>query len=152
MNRLGWWFLGFCLLLPFSLWAAERPGAPKPIDQLYRLLEHDSFRLDKCKTKYAGVVCAIITDKIELFAESDGPGGFLLYASEREADTAPWSRLIVQVAFSPSGGMTLTDVTDYYNRYPDIRRGKESPVVVRRWLQDIQKALDPNFRFAPLEQ
>ncbi|OGG99673.1 MAG: hypothetical protein A2600_12490 [Candidatus Lambdaproteobacteria bacterium RIFOXYD1_FULL_56_27] len=152
MNRQGWLFLGLWLLLPSLVWAKAKPEPPKPIDQLYRLLEHDSFRSDKCKNRYPGVVCAIVTDKIELFAEADGPDGFLLYVNEREVETAPVSRLIVQIKFASSGGMTLTDVTDYYNRYPDIRRGKGSPVVVRRWLQDIQKVLDPNFRFAPLEQ
>ncbi|MDT8448139.1 MAG: hypothetical protein RRB13_14700 [bacterium] len=121
------------------------------MDQLYLYLEHDAFRMEKCKTPTKGIVCGADNDKLVLYAETDGPDGFILFIKERFEENQPFRLHLLQVRFTHRDGMILSDVTDFYEDYPRRIKGAQTQLVVRRWLQDIQKAINPTFPFPPLK-
>ncbi|OGG97369.1 MAG: hypothetical protein A2508_08435 [Candidatus Lambdaproteobacteria bacterium RIFOXYD12_FULL_49_8] len=122
------------------------------MDQLYVYLEHDAFNSKKCKAPDPSVVCGAREEKLELFAESDGQDGFVLNIKERESDDKMFRLRMVRVRFSQREGIVLTDVTDFYDNFPRVMRNTDVPIVVRRWLMDIQKSLRSDYPFPPLRE
>jgi len=143
-------FLCLCLTgFTTSLSAKEKP--PEPIDQLYLYMEQDVFLEDKCLVYLKGMFCASTSEKLDLYAESDGPDGFVLNIHERPEEDLPFRFAMIKVTFTPLYGIELRDVTNFYEDYPEVRRGKEIQIVVREWLQLVQRSVHPDYRFAPLK-
>ena len=130
-------------------WAKEK--APQAIDQLYLYLEQEVFNAARCKYHLKGLICAIATEKLDLYAEQDGPDGFVLNIHEQPEENLPVRHSIIKVSFTQRDGIVLVDTTDFYNSYPEVRRGKEIQLVVRQWLKNIQKVFNPNYGFMPFK-
>jgi len=150
MYRLFGTLLIGLLVCSSPIFGKDKP--PQPIDQLYLYMEQDVFLEDKCLTYLKGMFCASTSAKLYLYAESDGPNGFILNIHERPEEDLPFRYAMIQVIFNGLDGVELRDVTDFYEDFPEVRRGKQIQIVVRRWLQGIQKAIHPDYRFSPLKQ
>ena len=114
-------------------------------------MEQEVFLPEKCTVRLKGMRCAISSDKLDIYAESDGPNGFVLNIHERPEEDLPFRYTIIKVQFSRQDGVVLEDITDYYNVYPQTRRGKQIQLVVRRWLKKIQQSFHPNYGFMPFK-
>lgn len=135
----------------FMLCAGALWAKPHWMDQLYLYLEHDAFTKKKCDIPTEGIICGANTEKLKLYAETDGKDGYVLYIKERFEPTEPFGLHMLQVAFTHRDGVIITDITDFYEGYPRRKRGAEIPLVQRRWLQDIQKVLKPTYPFPALK-
>ncbi len=153
------------LLLP---WLSARAGV---IDNFNPYLEYETFRAKNCRYPLPKVVCGVSTSLLEVSAELDRSqytiydfsmkpedkitppvnDAFLLVIKKRESLNQPFQVLEFSVAFTYRDGVVISYKKDYYDRFSEVRKNREIPMGVRRWLVNIMAALKPGFSFNPRE-